>query len=1039
MKNFIKTSVKKLKEAIDNNKLVVFVGAGVSANSKCPSWEGLVEQFADELGIPNDKRDKSVEYFLKIPQYYYIERGEKEYFDLIDKNINNFDAIPNDINRIIFELKPSTIITTNFDDLLEKTVKSQGLFYTTVKQDKDLPYCFNDQLIIKMHGDGKLKNIILKEDDYLSYSRKFPLVENYIKGLFSTKTILFIGYSAEDPDFKLLFKSVKEQLGGDFQPAYLLEVNKDNNRIDYNYYKNRGINILYYSDINNEIDNVVTVNIDTDITHELGKKLYKFLLYIKDYKEEVSNYIDEIYNKISIFEEMNAINPKDIIDAIGETCSYDIFGFKELFFEKNDLVLNFIKDINSDKKEIAIKKVFENQNTKKILNILNKASIENILIESRENKLSFKYDLSYNSDYKESDTLFKLYKGYKYKELLKEISPYLQSKELEGNEKKFLEKAYYLYNLGEYIEAYTILKKLSVHCFSRKKYLYYFISQFNMKKLSIIIKNNFSNYKNNKDLIKIIDNETNNIDIEYKYMELPKQYREKCKFILELNNFNIFYKEIIALQENTKALIRQKKVVEKGGFSFSNDLIKSFHKVKNLLNYIDKNYIMVSHFKEIKNMYAIFIEGILVNYSININNDDNNPFRNANKIDKLDIFIIDIIIRYIKNKDLKEYLFDNKIEKLKVEEDVIPYILDVLDSIVDFVKYEQRINIFDKNNAIKNIISILQYTDIKKDDFIRIILVFKTLLSKNILDVKSLDELLDFIIRIFNRDEALIDSKSLIEFIEEYVVNLVHGNINGFVFNLIRSEKFFNDIVYICNKTNNELKLKINNEINTIIDRCENTNSDEYINNLLIPLYLIMSEEIKNKFEIFISNYCNDIKDKNKYSYIDLMYKLMIKDIGKYDINEFREFIKYTTLYIMEEVEKEKSKKNEETYPIITTSFSQSEEAMKKCIDIIRNKNINYSDIQQECKEIEEKYPMFKFFINKEGFDYSLFEEEWIEFLTREELVELIKGNKSSKAILAILLNKVKDIDKVKGIDEVMVRKLCGIAEELIYNYDTTT
>ena len=227
MKNYINKSILKLQKDRDNNRLVIFVGAGVSANSGCPSWSGLIDKFADELGIASEDRKESIEYYLKIPQLYYIERGQKEYFDFIKQNMDSSNIQPNEIDRQIFKLEPHTVITTNFDDLLEKTVRSEGLFYAAVRQDTDLPYAQTEKMIIKMHGDEGLKNIVLKEDDYLSYSKNFPLIENYIKGLFSTKTILFVGYSAEDIDFKIIFKWVKDHLKGHFQPAYMLEIGKE--------------------------------------------------------------------------------------------------------------------------------------------------------------------------------------------------------------------------------------------------------------------------------------------------------------------------------------------------------------------------------------------------------------------------------------------------------------------------------------------------------------------------------------------------------------------------------------------------------------------------------------------------------------------------------------------------------------------------------------------------------------------------------------------------------------------------------------------
>lgn len=83
------------------------------------------------------------------------------------------------------------------------------MFYDVVAKDTDLPYTPNNKMIIKMHGDFKNRNIVFKEDDYLSYSNNFKLIENYIKSLFSTNVVLFVGYSLGDTNVQLIFQWIK--------------------------------------------------------------------------------------------------------------------------------------------------------------------------------------------------------------------------------------------------------------------------------------------------------------------------------------------------------------------------------------------------------------------------------------------------------------------------------------------------------------------------------------------------------------------------------------------------------------------------------------------------------------------------------------------------------------------------------------------------------------------------------------------------------------------------------------------------------------
>jgi len=193
MDSFIKESKKIIRKAMNNNKLVIFVGAGVSANSGLPSWKDLVNEFRKGIGLKEN--ELSDDDYLKIPQYYYNLRKEKEYYELINE-VFNVNAVPNILHDLIFQFNPTTIITTNYDELIEERAEEKGLFYDVVSRDKDLPYTQNDKMIIKMHGDLKYNNIVLKEEDYLSYSSNFKLIENYIKSLLSSNVVLFIGVTS---------------------------------------------------------------------------------------------------------------------------------------------------------------------------------------------------------------------------------------------------------------------------------------------------------------------------------------------------------------------------------------------------------------------------------------------------------------------------------------------------------------------------------------------------------------------------------------------------------------------------------------------------------------------------------------------------------------------------------------------------------------------------------------------------------------------------------------------------------------------------
>ena len=58
--------IRLLREAMLNNKLVIFVGAGASLDAGMPSWPDAVRMIASRLGISEENLD-----YMKVPQYYY--------------------------------------------------------------------------------------------------------------------------------------------------------------------------------------------------------------------------------------------------------------------------------------------------------------------------------------------------------------------------------------------------------------------------------------------------------------------------------------------------------------------------------------------------------------------------------------------------------------------------------------------------------------------------------------------------------------------------------------------------------------------------------------------------------------------------------------------------------------------------------------------------------------------------------------------------------------------------------------------------------
>ena len=177
-----------LKEAKNEKRLVLFVGAGASFDSGMPLWSDAIDTISKALGLPKGTDD-----VLKIPQYYFNSRAKKEYNELMRKIFKYGEELnTTDLHKAIIGLGTHTIITTNYDHLIEKAAKENGEVMQVISQDIDLPYLRSGRQLIKIHGDFEHDNFVLKEDDYLQYSSNFKLIETYIKSIIGSSTVYWL-------------------------------------------------------------------------------------------------------------------------------------------------------------------------------------------------------------------------------------------------------------------------------------------------------------------------------------------------------------------------------------------------------------------------------------------------------------------------------------------------------------------------------------------------------------------------------------------------------------------------------------------------------------------------------------------------------------------------------------------------------------------------------------------------------------------------------------------------------------------------------
>ncbi len=236
---FIQTSTdivehfRIIRKAIESDRLVIFVGSGISCDSGLPSWGRLINAMRGCLANENDGN------YLKIAEKYYHQYGRNTYYSKISEFFPD-SAEPNELHRLILRLKPRHIVTTNWDNLIEEEILKQGLFYYTVATDDKLASSPSSQLLIKMHGDLTHRNIVFRESDYSGYADSRPLIENYVRSLFSTNIVLFVGYSLSDYNLDQILSWTRNRTK-DAPPCYAVFPDQVVDFSELSYFANKGV------------------------------------------------------------------------------------------------------------------------------------------------------------------------------------------------------------------------------------------------------------------------------------------------------------------------------------------------------------------------------------------------------------------------------------------------------------------------------------------------------------------------------------------------------------------------------------------------------------------------------------------------------------------------------------------------------------------------------------------------------------------------------------------------------------------------------
>lgn len=794
------TETKRLiRNAMRERQLVLFVGAGASVDSGMPLWSQAIMQIVEKLGLEND-RDKLDN--LIIPQYYYNARGRKEYTQLMREIFHYNDKLyPGDVHDAIIRLDTDTIITTNYDHLIEQAAESNGEFFYVVSQDSDLPYRKAGKELIKMHGDFEHDNFVLKEDDYLHYHKNFKLIENYVKSLIGTKTVLFIGYSLGDPDVKHIFSWVKEILDEHFQRAYLIATGRKASQNEIEYFRHLGVNIIYATELFSEND----ISFDNH-----RDQLLQTLNYFLDNEEKQRGIVDSLYDNLKPFVGLNYTYRKYIVRAFNrlrskineditlriENDNYVVHSDTHALKEDRD----FLEEL-----ERAIDGKSKDQKVEHIAEVLGKSAVRGInRVNTEESK-----DYSGPKVFPDKETnpeWIEAVRNFDFKKLheLKEFNSKILS---ESKPELYLQQAYICSFLGDYLSAYYCLDNAVNYFYRKREYAWYFISLWNKKNIAQIIQVDFMyNCRLPQDIKESIKNDYETIDLDKTLQTIPDLGNDNNQFLRDLKDFkfasDLFY-DVVSNSMKASTQAKETYYIFAGLPAYE----EMRHLVYDYYRYGTFNCLMVDRYRENNEIFNLFVRSIFASVSApDKDNSVESVFGSSGNIhaDCLNATDIHLILRYIAADKLRKLIKEFSINVVEVDESGRDYLKELIENIAPVFD----LDLYHGNDIFWRFICFVSHTKIDEDLSAAILRTLTGLPEaeywKNIRD--SLNEYVNSIYtqNLYNNAEVCENAKALI--------NTLIG-IRSY------SRKCLNDKIYGCLDTRKKYLCAIINYISGMTDR----------------------------------------------------------------------------------------------------------------------------------------------------------------------------------------------------------------------------
>lgn len=959
----VNDTLKDIDRWRKNNKLSVFVGSGVSVLSGLPKWSDLIKLMLKEMpDLKYNENKLSSDDYLKIAQMYFNTFGEEKYKEKVKESFKE-DRTPNKIHDLIFALHPNHILTTNYDNLLEQEAVKVGRNFSVINADNVVSSAPSSSYIIKVHGDFSSSNFVLKEQDYLDYEQNYKLIDKLVKTIFSTNLVIFIGYSLQDYNIKLILNWVKNVQADSFIKPIFIHIDDPLSELELDYQDKRGLRVLQttdFGDLSNNYTDKYSKVLEPIIEYEDKKILESFdekMEYLTDKVSGISHirYLrSSDFNSVfeSDYEIKNGIlmnvSPITKLVPFHQEHIYDyfetLFGFNS---QKSYLAKEAIDAFLKSADLIRGNTCFQKEDVKEIKSAAYGSKISEM-------------ELYCSKDYTNQFDLFK--------------------------------KAYYLGILGRYEESYEIFNSLIVQFQKEKKWDLFYLAQINRKKLIQKVLKECKKFASstemaNDEFIQQIQTDNKSFYVEEQFSQLPVEFQNKFSFLSDFCNSNPFVEKNTELIKNINKADKDRVTgtITIGGMSKVESIKREMYEN---VKFVFENNLLISLFDEfknyIKNCLFVWLESFASNLKKDSQNDQMLDFSIRYPFTYLDVILISETFTYDDMKyicgivDFEMFPFDDEdVLKTYIKNQIEDFIKTFpLDSNIKggkIVLFEQQVK------KLRLLLTVSSYI-IKDSEFVRYVIERMPYLRVRNFE---LDKMKPIIIRWVKNSN--LDRQIAVNIIENWFISYIRELSTSIKENENTAYVDYNEFVSILRRLCDKNTALTHLTIDTIALLKSNLGCITALN----PIYKHLNVDVKAYIDSHVP--INSIIHLvERYDY-EIPSNLNIDNVVE---NTFE-----TILH---------NRKERERGAFAFGPYTD-EDLMAFTIIAMLSKGISI----QKYIGIDHHYD---FWFNLERFDKKDFEINWVEYYP-EKILDMIKNNEKRRSLVLGALDEDNEINNIDGYD----------------------